>query len=478
MLSSLPFLALLASPSAFASVRSVTATAQADNVLRENIRVVTTEPTRVTIRVWPTSGGTAAGWDTNLTTTAATDQTVTVWGLTAGIHYDYRVTVRPASGRAYAVHGRGGFTTAALPATLPRVSATAYTGSPDVDWVLFDNMLSGAERGVVMMADTSGAVVWYQTAPNAGEDVLNAWYDPDSESVFAILGGGHVMSWGLDGAVHVNWMLAAPLDSYPHHEVELVDGVLYMLTAREVTIDGRDLVEDGIEGYDLDGNLVYTWWANENGGLDTTVNAPATWELPGAGYWGDIFPTAADWLHANSLQVRDEADGPKAYISLRSLNQIVKVDVASGAVEWLMGDAGTTTADGNGDYAMDSGGISTRWWALQHHAHFEDDGLLYLFDNGSGSVPSRGLAVSVDDSTGLATIEREVDFSEFVRRGFNGVCASRGSTYATPADHLLLTCATRGFVADYDTSDTLTWALQVTGDRGVYRMTPVSPPGR
>jgi hypothetical protein len=147
--------------------------------------------------------------------------------------------------------------------------------------------------------------------------------------------------------------------------------------------------------------------------------------------------------------------------------------MATGAVDWLLGSTGSTARESAGDYSLVAAAGTARWWHLEHHAHFEDDGLLYMFDNGDGRQRSRALAVDVDESTGVATIEREVDLSEFITGGFTGVCTSRGGTFRTPLDHLLITCGTRGLLADYDAHDTLVWSLSLTGARGLYRATPV-----
>ena len=155
------------------------------------------------------------------------------------------------------------------------------------------------------------------------QDVSALWYDEVEHNVYAVVGGGRILGWALDGTQILDWQPTTVLNAYPHHEVQLVDGVIYMIAARERTIDGRHLVEDGIEGYDLEGNLVYSWWAHEDGGMSPTDNPPVSWEAAGTGYWAEVFPTAGEWLHANSLQVREEGGVMKAYVDFRDCSRLV-----------------------------------------------------------------------------------------------------------------------------------------------------------
>jgi hypothetical protein len=476
MIGPLILFAALAVPSAQATIVTTTATAQADNVLRYNFRVVTTEVARVAIQVWPQGGAVTSGWTSDYTTANTKTSNVTVWNFKPGTRYNYKVLVDPAIGANYS-SGPRTFTTAALPANLAPLTVTTHTGAPDFQYLMIDTRTTDTALAGLIIADTTGVVRWYQllTDPNA---IFNAvYYSSEEEAVYAIVSSSNLVRYDMDGTKSLDWDFGDHLQDYVHHEVRVHDGVIYVLAGRTFTQGTNTYVEDGIQGYDAAGNLVYEWWASETGGLNPLRNAPQAWQLPGVGFWASEFPTAIDWLHANSLDIVDEGGSLKAYVSLRWLSQVAKVDMGTGAVEWLAGHANSRAVETNGDFTMSTSGVSTRWWVGQHSAFVRDDGVLSLFDNGNGVTMSRSLVVDVDPSTWELRIDRSVDLSGVVTNAFEGVCDDFSATFLTDGDHLVMSCSTSSRVADFDATGAVTWDAQIGGSYAQYRATPLDSIG-
>jgi hypothetical protein len=122
-----------------------------------------------------------------------------------------------------------------------------------------------------------------------------------------------------------------------------------------------------------------------------------------------IAPTAADWLHANSLQYVPN-DG-SMIVSLRNQDWVIKVDYGNGSgtgqILWRLGQ--------DGDFALNSSDPHP-WFSAQHEASYEDGGIRYvsLFDNGNSRVMqfggnSRGQLLDIDEVNRTATLVLNAD---------------------------------------------------------------------
>jgi hypothetical protein len=457
-------------------VRTATATADPTNVLRFDVRVTTTELAIVAVEVWEVGQPRSTSFISPYTTTNARTGTAEVWGLKPSTQYNYRVLVDPAVGANYTDAVARRFTTAAMPVGYPRVTTTTYTGSPDFDYFLFDGDTNAGD-GVLVIADTAGAIRWYQRLSRLGINASfqDAWYDADDDAVYGVVNLDEFVRYELDGTVAFRWTTADVLQDYIHHEARFYDGVYYFMTARSFTQGRRSYIEEGIEGYDVDGNLVYEWWARD-AGMNIIDDEPYAWNT-GVTFFASTFPGAYDWTHFDSLQVREEDGVLKAYLSSRNLWQVIKVDMPSGSIDWRMGRNDSGSANSEGDFTMDPSGISTTWWSGQHHAHWEDDGKFYLFDNSLATGISRGLQVDIDESAMTVSIEREVDFDELHSGAFQGSCDRESGLFHTPADHIALTCGPSSIMADFDAADTLTWSATIATSLGIFRAQPLDTIG-
>lgn len=465
---SLAILTALVSPAA-ATIRTTTVTAQADNVLRYTVNATTTESAQIAVRVWRTGTPPTSGWTTEYSAVGRSFS-VPIWGLAPSTSYQMAVLVDPVIGLSYSGASRR-VTTAALPADFPTI---VTSGTPDFDYFMFDGVSTTTGDGMAVILDDAGAVRWYQPVPVSGEEFHSLFLDESNAQLYGLSGLDHLVRYDLDGTLSLDWQFGDVLQDLVHHDLVVHDGVVYVLTIREFTRGFTSYLEDGIQGYDEDGNLVYEWWIRD-GGFDVVNNAPVRWPAAGTSVYAPYFPNGVDWVHANGLAVYEEAGSLKAYVTMRAMNQVIKVDMDTGAIEWVLGQAGGTASEAGGTLAMDKTGVSTDWPNLPHHGHFEEvGGSFVLFDNGNGGrEDSRGLLMTIDESAATVRIDRAVDFSDFLDSDFDGVCDDRGSAYLSASDSLLMTCATSNFAAQYDASDTLVWTFEAPDCDDIDRVVPL-----
>lgn len=180
-------LASLLVGAASATVSRAVATAQSTNVLRYSVAVSTTERARVAVQVWEYGTASTTGWTTEYTATDARNGTVAVWGLKASTRYNYRVLVDPAAGANYTDARTRSFTTGALPANVPVLTATTYAGPPDLSYVLFHTRNTSAGESAIVISDPNGAVRWYQDVPSAGDSWAVSWYSEEENAIYGMV---------------------------------------------------------------------------------------------------------------------------------------------------------------------------------------------------------------------------------------------------------------------------------------------------
>jgi hypothetical protein len=118
-----------------------------------------------------------------------------------------------------------------------------------------------------------------------------------------------------------------------------------------------------------------------------------------------------DYCHGNSIE--ETPDG-NIMISSRHMNEITKIDRATGNILWRMGR--------NAVHNQFSFPNDTRGWAEQHDARILPNGHLTLFDNANGLVPaySRALEFQLDEANLVATKVWEYRNTPDVVSGFMG----------------------------------------------------------
>jgi hypothetical protein len=264
---------------------------------------------------------------------------------------------------------------APLPAYLPEVEViVADDGAALEGWTLFN--LSNGREGyayTVALVDLAGRYRWYYQYPGA-------WHGADSPVLRfgrGVLVGGRgipITEIGWDG----RQVWSGPTG---HHEVRpsREPGRVYYLTD-EAPCNGQTHGAGGIVEWDYEaGEEVWRWFMCEH------YTPPA-----------DV----ADWSHLNT--VVHTLDGEGLIISSRNQNALMRVDRASGTIEWTMGFGGRVEDGFGGDFEMSE---ADRFYQ-QHDPQVLEDGHLVLFDNGHPTERPYSRAIEIEythDPSGTST---------------------------------------------------------------------------
>lgn len=345
-------------------------------------------------------------------------------------------------------------TTGALPADLPAYSAGGANPSPG--YVVFGAYPYG------LVIDNAGRVVWYRhldqgptlnfqvqqtgryttspVTPTAGDPT--PWVEFDSLGnetrrlgcVAGLTSRFHELVAELDGSY---WMFC--------DDVRVMDLTPYGgLPAATVSGTAVQHVGPG-------GQLLFAW---------TPFDHFAITDLDSASRTGP----AVNWTHGNAMDF--DADG-NLVVSFRSLNEITKIDVHSGAVLWRMGGlanqftfAGTTPFVG------------------QHGLRVVGLGGLLLFDNRGQVGDSRAERYQVDAATHNVQLAGNYAALPAVSSILGG------STQLLPGGHVLVAYGNGNRVQEYDASGAVVW--EIHGNPGyvfraqripsLYRPIPWAPP--
>lgn len=144
---------------------------------------------------------------------------------------------------------------------------------------------------------------------------------------------------------------------------------------------------DVLYEWDHNGNEVWSWSVFDHFNMldyDSTAFALAF----NAGSY--------DWTHSNALYY-DPVESA-VYISVRQLSRITKIDYATGAVVWNMGEA---MPSGDVQVGNDLG------FSWQHAIEMLDNRNLILYDNGNTNSPqvSRGIEIALTETDSVPTAE-------------------------------------------------------------------------
>lgn len=316
----------------------------------------------------------------------ASTHELALFGLLAGTTYDCAV-------HAGASEATGSFTTA-IPDDLPQLTATT-TGEISGAYTLFatqDGCLGGDIW--ILFVDPEGRVRWEHAL---GDDYI-ADIDPylmDANRVH--YGGG----WGLlnDGLPNRGIFRDVTLAGevliertevdfglgFNHHSEPLPDGTYVSLTGHLDTDGARDWKGVGVEVWDPEDGVVWSWDSQEmyDAGLLFTPSV-GNEDIP---------------YHANAITLRADAHGDAAWISNYGMQQIWRIDRASGDVTHIFGPgADFTLLDAQGSPISDAG-----YPSVQHGVDYADDRML-VYDNGQDVGRSRVVEYSLDLDTNEARL--------------------------------------------------------------------------
>ncbi len=276
-------------------------------------------------------------------------------------------------------------TTVALGPEFPRIARHPTSDAPSWGtWTLLNHQrpCAGDYQSRFLILDPDGQIRWIYEPPG-----MTGGSTIDLESAW--LGNGRIL-WGggdvpegapqiirLDHVVdHVTAWPGA--DGDYHHDVAWVDGDIVGLLKVDNT-DGSS-VWDGISivKHNPDSQTL-TWRWDSQDAFDRG-------EMPDLD--GDSDHLDDPW-HANGMEWVDDAWGTGVYLSLLYREEVIRVDVDTGSVSWVLGRGGDFTL-------VDAAGtpLSEDLWWTGIHAVNESDGIVSVYDNGPN--PSHVIGVRLD----------------------------------------------------------------------------------
>jgi len=201
------------------------------------------------------------------------------------------------------------------------------------------------------------------------------------------------------------------------------------------TIGGRpDAAVTGtvIQHVGLDGSLLFEWSVWDHLALTDLEPDRRT----GA---------TVNWTHGNALEF--DTDG-NLLVSFRSLNEITKIDLATGMVRWRMGGIAN-------QFTFSTAGPP---FVGQHGLRVVGPGLLQLLDNLGEPTGSRAERYQFDETTRTASLVGGYSSSPSVTAMLGG------SSQVLPGGHLLVAYGNGYRVQEYDGTGAVVW--EVHGDPG------------
>ena len=335
--------------------------------------------------------------------------------------------------------------TGVLPADLPAYEAGGPDPSPG--YVVF----AAGRYGLVI--DNDGRVVWYHAFPNGPglnfQPQPNGRYvarpppsDPLSPSPWVEIDPlGNVTrtlpcARGLSARFHD--LIVAPEGDYwiMCDEMRAVD-LSSVGGVAQANVTGTT-----IQHLDTSGRLLFEWSPFEHFAITDLDPASRTGE-------------SVNWTHGNALDLGEDGN---LVVSFRSLNEITKIDVRSGAVMWRMGGLRNqfTFADS-----------PTPAFARQHGVRLTGrDGLL-LLDNSGNIDETRAERYTYDPVTRTARLIASMGSAPAVKAQLGG------TTQNLPGGRALVAYGDGGRVQEYDAAGNVVW--QIDGNPGyIFRAERVS----
>ena len=323
------------------------------------------------------------------------------------------------------------FTTGALPAELPKFTASGSAPAPG--YIAF----AAGNYGIVI--DNSGRVVWYRHFP-AG---IGLNFQPQPNGTYTARPSappGQSGSWveidplgnttrtltcanGLSPRLHD--MIAQPDGSYwlLCDEVRIVD-----LTAQGRSSDTR-VTGTGVQWRRANGDILFQWSPFDHLEIDLSILDAA-----------DLSGAAINWTHGNALDL-DSAGN--LLISFRNLSEVAKINTSTGAVTWRMGGRKNQFTFGN---------LVPPPFTRQHGVRFTSSRGILLLDN-LGEPSSRMEHYEFNENARTASLTRS-------KSSMGGVIAQiGGSTQSLPAGHSLVSFGNGGGVEEYDSAGTVVWRI-------------------
>ncbi len=330
----------------------------------------------------------------------------------------------------------------ATPASeLPPIELTVPAAGTADDLIVFGTYrVSNTvfDTGHMAAVDRSGRVVWEYATHEFGPITE---VQPLADGTLATAQLWYLVQVDLDGSEIYRWT-----HSMAHHDIDqLADGrFAFLFFDRFESAPNYMRLGDGIQILDKQGASVeWQWRARDHIPL-TDLNAS---DMDQTNYG-----LGHDWTHSNAITFN--ADASKVLLNVRNLNRMYQIDVATGQVDWIMGDGGDFGA-----------GI----WDHAHDPEVIDDHHILLFDNGLTRQPqfSRVIEIEFDATKKTASVVWEY------RETPDFVSLALGSAHLQDDGNIFITDGMNGRLLEVTQDKQKVWELKVGGGYWIYKAVAV-----
>lgn len=326
------------------------------------------------------------------------------------------------------------FVTASLPMDLPRYTTSGSDASSG--FVAF----SAGRYGLVI--DNTGRVVWYRMFANGAG--LNFQPQPSGRYALRPPDADPLAPWiELDPLGDVVRTLGCAHGLVPrfHDLLEDADGGYWLMCDETRTLDlsavggvaAARVTGTVIQHLSRSGDLLFEWSAFDHFSIT---------DLPAV----DRAGVNVNWTHGNALDM--DSDG-NLVVSFRSLSEITKIDVRTGAVIWRMGGL-------RNEFTFE--GAGTPAFVHQHGVRVLTTGEIALLDNLGEPGESRAERYVIDAARHTARQVASYGSLPPV------VAQLGGSTQQLPLGRTLVAFGDARRVEEYDAAGNVVW--RITGDAG------------
>lgn len=361
-------------------------------------------------------------------------------GMKPASEYQARIAVE-IDGTVHTGSGHD-MTTGLVPSGYPDLTLERGDGD-SFDGFLVAGIVGTATAAVIL--DEDGEYVWWyepEGISQVGRTVLsrdgsamlaidlNAMGQEDSHMVRIAPDGGSVETTSLP---------------YAHHELyEHEDGTIATLAHDPQDVDGTRINGDSIVELAPDGTITVIWscWDTQ----DLLPYSPT----------GDEGAPPNAWPHANALDYLADED---AYLlSLLYEDTILRIDRATGAVDWIMG----------GDYSdfeLEGGG--TEIFERTHQMHHLGDSMVVFVNGDTQGGVSRAIEYAVDEQS----FEVEPLWEYWSDPSLT--CISLGDVHRFDSGNTLITYSYSGQIQEVTPEGEPTWILSASAGGVIGYTTPI-----
>lgn len=358
-----------------------------------------------------------------------------VLGLRASTTYDAQLVVANRCGETRSE--RVSFTTKSLPEDLPSFNVEGSAPSPGFV------VMSVGKFGLVI--DNTGRVVWYRRFPNGPG--LNFQAQPNGHFVArppAANGATpEFLEVAPDGSIGRTLGCARGLQPRLHDMIAEPNGAYWLMCDETRIVDLSSqgassrtaVVGTVVQHRSANGDVLFEWSAFDHLVIELNVLDAV-----------DRNAASVNWTHGNALDL--DADG-SLILSLRNLNEVIKIDSRTGAVIWRLGGTHSQLlfADAN---ALP--------FVHQHGVRALGTGALMILNNLGNAAGSRAERYVIDEAT--MTARMNASFGETARL----IALVGGTTQSLTAGHTLVSFGSGAGVEEYDATGNTVWRL--TGNLG------------